>query len=119
MKESTDYQKLAEILQSQLPKAKLEFRYLPDFICASCGNCERNYHKDEASNKDNGFCMKFFQNVDLEEKNVKCWTSKQHTYFEDLSKIRPMEKKEDFYKLHKRADRLKIELKESNQLNLF
>ncbi|XDZ55428.1 hypothetical protein FlaCF_2476 [Flavobacterium tructae] len=92
---------------------------LPTFQCYSCGNCELNYHKDDESNKDNGFCMKFFQNVDLEEKNVRCWTTKQHTYFEDLAKIKPEQTKSDFFRMHKRADYLKIELKESNQLNLF
>ncbi|WP_406843560.1 hypothetical protein [Flavobacterium soyae] len=113
-----DYEMLSPLLQAQLPKAKIETRYLPDFICASCGNCERNYHKDEASNENNGFCMKFFQNVPLEEKNVNCWTSKQHTYFEDLSKLRPAEKMKDLHIRNKRADQLKIEL-ENNQLNLF
>ncbi|UUF13239.1 MULTISPECIES: hypothetical protein [Flavobacterium] len=105
-----DYEQLAKILQAQLPKPKVEQRFLPQFICASCGNCERNYHKDEASNIDNGFCVKFFQNVPLEEKNVACWTSKPHTYLEDLTKLGNSEKLKDQHIRNKRAKKLKIEL---------
>lgn len=92
---------------------------LPTFQCYSCGNCELNYHPDPVSNENNGFCMKFFQNVPLDEKNISCWTTKQHTYFEDLAKLKPEQTKADFFRMHKRADKLKIELKETNQLNLF
>jgi hypothetical protein len=89
---------------------------LPTLLCGSCGNCELNYHNKPESNIDNGFCVKFFQNVDLNEKNVSCWTSKQNTYYEDLSKISPQEKKADLYKRNKRANNLNIEF---NQLTIF
>ena len=95
------------------PEIKKE---LPTLQCGSCGNCELNYHNEPSSNIDNGFCVKFFQNVDLNQKNVSCWTSKQNTYFEDLSKISPTEKKEDLHKRNKRASHLKIEF---NQIKLF
>lgn len=105
-----DYEQLQQILQAQLPKPKVENRLLPDLICASCGNCERNYHKDQTSNENNGFCVKFFQNVPLDEKNVSCWTNKPHTHFEDLAKLRPNETKEDFHRRNKRAKKLNIQL---------
>ena len=96
------------------PKPKIE---LPTLLCGSCGNCELNYHKDPQSNLNNGFCVKFFQNVDINEKNVSCWTSKPHTYYEDLNKLSPMEKKADLHKRNKRATKLTIEF--NNELNLF
>lgn len=102
-----DYQMLEQILSAQLPKK--DTRYLPTFDCKTCGNCELNYHKDDSSNINNGFCVRFFQNVDLNEKNVTCWTSKQNTYFEDLAKLGNSEKKEDLHKRNKRAKKLKIE----------
>ena len=93
-------------------------KVLPVFDCASCGNCEKNYHNDPASNINNGFCMKFFQNVPLDEKNIKCWTSKQHQYFEELSKLSPQQKKAHMHKTDKRVKHLKIDFN-TNQLNIF
>ena len=92
-------------------------KVLPNFDCASCGNCEKNYHVEPSSNINNGFCMKFFQNVPLDEKNIKCWTSKQHTYFEELSKLSPAEKMADLHKRKKRSGKLNIDF--TNQLNIF
>jgi hypothetical protein len=111
-----DYQLYEQILKAQQPKK--DTRYLPTFDCKSCGNCEKDYHKQESSNVNNGFCVKFFQNVCLDEINMKCWTSKQHTYYEDISKLRPTEKKADLHKRNKRAKKLKIEFNQ-NELNLF
>ena len=88
------------------PQPKKE---LPTFACGSCGNCEKNYHDKPQNNIDNGFCMKFFQNVDLNEKNVSCWTSKQHQYYEELSKLSPKEKIEHMHKTDKRVKKLKID----------
>jgi hypothetical protein len=118
MKNVNDYAILANVLQAQLPKEKIEQRFLPDLICASCGNCERNYHKEESSNVNNGFCVRFFENVPLDQKNVNCWTSKPHTHFEDLSKLRPTEIKKNEHLRNKREKKLKIEFNQ-NELNLF
>lgn len=107
MKNAQDYLMLEQVLKSQLPKK--DTRYLPTFDCKTCGNCEKNYFIDEP-NADNGFCFKFFQNVALDEKNVACWTSKPHTHFEDLSKLRPTEIKKDDHIRNKRAKKLKIQL---------
>ncbi|MBZ4040975.1 hypothetical protein [Flavobacterium hibisci] len=92
---------------------------IPTFQCYSCGNCELNFHKEDSDNENNGFCMRFFQNVPLEEKNISCWTSKKHTYYEDLANLKPTLNKSDYHKRNKRANQLKLELKEPNQLNLF
>ncbi|MBF4491046.1 hypothetical protein IR010_00725 [Flavobacterium sp. MR2016-29] len=95
------------------PKEK---KVLPTLLCGSCGNCILNYHNEPTSNIDNGFCVKWFQNVDLNEKNVACWTSKQNTYYEQLGKLSTLEKKEDLHKRNKRASKLNIEF---NQQTLF
>ncbi len=87
---------------------KEDSRILPTFQCKNCGNCELNYHKDDDSNKDNGFCMKFFQNVPLEEKNISCWTSVQHTYFDELGKLKPTMQKNEHYRNLSKAKKLKI-----------
>lgn len=92
---------------------------LPTFQCYSCGNCELKLNDNLEENPTIGFCYKFFENVKLEEKNIRCWTSKPHTYFEGLVELKENQTKTDFFKMHKRANHLKIELKESNQLNLF
>lgn len=89
---------------------------LPSLLCGSCGNCELNYHKEPSSNINNGFCVRFSQNVDINEKNVACWTSKPHTYYEDLSKLSPAEKNRDLHTRNKRANKLNIEF---NQLTFF
>lgn len=89
---------------------------LPSLDCGSCGNCEKNYHKEPKDNIDNGFCVRFFQNVGLNEKNVACWTATPHKYYEDLNKLRPAEKKEDLARRNKRASNLNIEF---NQQTLF
>lgn len=109
-----DYKALENVLKAQMPKA--DKRVLPTFQCKSCGNCELNYHNKPQNNIENGFCMKFFQNVDLNEKNVKCWTSKPHTYFEELATLKPKENTKDLHKRNKRASKLNIEF---NELTLF
>jgi len=89
---------------------------LPTFQCYSCGNCELKLNDNLEENPNVGFCYKFFENVKLEEKNIRCWTSKPHTYFEDLANLRPNQIKEDLHKRNKRASKLKIDF---NQPTLF
>ncbi len=52
--------------------------------CSTCGNCEKNFHTDLSDNKRLGFCLLFKENVKLNEKNIKCWTTTPHTYYQDL-----------------------------------
>lgn len=89
---------------------------LPTFQCYSCGNCELKLNDKLEENPTVGFCYKFFENVKLDEKNIRCWTSKPHTYFEDLAKLSPSQKMEDLHKRNKRASKLNIDL---NQLTIF
>lgn len=91
-------------------------KIIPTFQCYSCGNCEQNYHNDPASNKDNGFCVRFFQNVPLDEKNFSCWTTKQHTHYEDLSKLKPELLKNEHFRNFNKGKKLNIDL---NQPTLF
>lgn len=108
-----------EVLIGKHPNALTEKpRVLPALDCGTCGNCEKNYHKDPKDNINNGFCLRFFENVPLDQKNPACWTDKNNTYYEDLGKLSPMEKKEDLHKRNKRADKLQIDFSK-NQLNLF
>lgn len=89
---------------------------LPTFQCYSCGNCELKFNENQEAHPTLGFCYRFFENVKLEEKNVSCWTTKQHTHFEDLAKLKPeLLKNEHFVNLH-RAKKVKIDL---NQQTLF
>lgn len=59
-------------------------RVLPVFYCKSCGNCETRFHKEDIDNERLGFCVRFKENVGLEDKNVSCWTKKENTYYKDL-----------------------------------
>lgn len=89
---------------------------LPTFQCYSCGNCELKLNQELQENPNVGFCYRFFENVKLDEKNVACWTTKQHTHFEDLAKLKPeLLKNEHFQNLHK-AKKAKIDF---NQLTIF
>lgn len=84
-------------------------RELPTFQCYSCGNCETHFHKEQQDNERLGFCLKFKENVGLDEKNLKCWTNKENTYYKDL-----------FLKVEKQKTAIKkIEAKQAKQLNLI
>lgn len=63
-------------------------KFLPILNCETCGNCELNFHKDEALNVNTGFCMRFFQNVEKSEKNPACWTSKPHEHYKDFGTLK-------------------------------
>ena len=92
-------------------------RVLPVFHCKSCGNCETHFHKEQQDNDRLGFCVRFKENVGLEDKNISCWTKKENTYYKDL-----------FLKVEKEKTAIKhIEIKKvqqfsfdfDNQLNPF
>jgi hypothetical protein len=63
-------------------------RNLPMLNCETCGNCELNFHKEESLSLNNGFCMRFFQNVDKSEKNPACWTSKPHDHYDKFATLK-------------------------------
>ncbi|MEO6177284.1 MAG: hypothetical protein ABIP27_19170 [Flavobacterium circumlabens] len=106
-----------DVFQGKIPLKMSDKKTLPTLDCGTCGNCEKNFHKDPQSNVNNGFCVRFKENTPLDQKNPSCWTSKNNTYYEDLSKMSPSEKKQDLHKRNKRADKLKIQF--TNQQNLF
>ncbi|MFH6964536.1 hypothetical protein ACHRVK_19320 [Flavobacterium plurextorum] len=54
--------------------------------------------------------------MNLEEKNIACWTSKQNTYYEDLGKLKPELMKNQHFKNFNKGKKLNIDL---NQPTLF
>jgi hypothetical protein len=90
---------------------------IPNFLCSSCGNCEKNFSKFDEVNKINGFCYRFYEVTPLDQKNLNCWTSKPHTHFEDLGKLGNNQKTRDYHLNKQKAKKLEINF--DNQLALF
>ena len=87
----------------------IQNRFLPVFKCLTCGDCEKDFHKNEAYNENTGFCLRFKQNVGLDEKNLACWTNKERQHYKDL-----------FLSVEKEKTAKKhIEKKQAVQLDLF
>lgn len=90
---------------------------IPDFLCNTCGNCEKNINKDSSNDSKIGFCYRFLETTPLEQKNLTCWTSKPHEYYQDLNKLSSKQKLKAFHIKEKRKE--KLELNFENQLTLF
>lgn len=87
----------------------IEKRVLPTFQCYTCGNCETDFHKTQDLTEKLGFCLRFKENVQLEEKNIKCWTNKKSEHYKDL-----------FLKVeNSRTAKKHIQVKIEKQLDLF
>lgn len=90
---------------------------IPDFLCNSCGNCEKNTNKDPSNHQKIGFCYRFFETTPLQQKNLACWTSKPHNYYQDIAKQGNNQKTKQFHINEKRKQ--KLELNFDAQLTLF
>lgn len=92
-------------------------RLIPVIKCYSCGNCENDFHKSEESNSRLGFCLRFKENVSLDEKNPACWTGKENQHYKSLA-IHDIKKAQSI--AHKMKALAKIKgLDLTNQLLLF
>ena len=92
-------------------------RFIPVIKCYSCGNCENDFHKNEEANARLGFCLRFKENVSLDEINPACWTGKENQYYKALH-ISDLKKAETTKHKMKALAKIKgIDL--SNQLILF
>lgn len=84
-------------------------RILPTFQCETCGNCEKFFHHDEQYHDKLGFCLRFKENVDLSEKNLRCWSEKPNEHYKQL-----------FLQVEKtKTANQHIVKKQAEQLNLF
>jgi hypothetical protein len=92
-------------------------RTIPNFKCATCGNCETDFHNDLEVRKTTAFCLRFKENTLLEQVNLKCWTSIENQYYK---KLHIDDLKRDLAIKHKTKAIAKIKgIDLTNQLILF
>lgn len=95
----------------------IQQKIIPVIKCYSCGNCEINFHEKEDLNDKLGFCLRFKENVSLDEKNPACWTNKENQHYKQLHFLGINQKKEKKHLTEKYKEQLSLNF--DNQKNPF